>query len=132
MYDLGIEGLIVTGYPSAGVHWFKRFRSRHRRGAINAAKTSARTDIDTTGDTVSSELAAGTFHAKRFLIGRLKMRKIVIVSDGWHLPRALLMCKWSNVKADGFASRYRMSFQAELFNRFRESAGLQAYMLFGA
>lgn len=71
-------------------------------------------------------------YAKRYLIGRMKMKRIVIVSDGWHLPRALLMCKWLNVKAKGFASRYRMSFQAELFSRFRESAGLQAYMLFGA
>ncbi len=71
-------------------------------------------------------------YAKRHLIGKLKMKRIVIVSDGWHLPRALLMCKWLNVKAEGYASKYKMSFQSELFNRFRESAGLQAYMLFGA
>lgn len=71
-------------------------------------------------------------YVKEYLTQKLKMRNVVIVSDDWHLPRALLMCRWLNVKAKGYASRYRMSAQSELFWRLRESAGLQAYMLFGA
>lgn len=71
-------------------------------------------------------------YVKRYLIGKLKMKNVVIVSDNWHLPRALLMCKWLNVKAKGYASGFKMGLRAELFWRLRESAGLQAYILFGA
>lgn len=71
-------------------------------------------------------------YIKRYLMGEMKMKNVVIVSDGWHLPRALLMCKWSNVKATGYASHYNMPLESELYWRFREAAGLQAYMLFGA
>lgn len=70
-------------------------------------------------------------YVKRFLIGKLKMKRVVIVSDDWHLPRALLMCNWLNVEAKGYGSHYKMSLHAELFWRLRESAGLQAYVLFG-
>lgn len=71
-------------------------------------------------------------YVKRYLMDKLKMKNVVIVSDSWHLPRALLMCKWLNVKAEGYPSHYRMSFQSEVFWRLRESAGVQAYILFGA
>lgn len=82
---------------------------------------------DKTKNTVEQVL-----YIKRYLIGKLKMKNVVVVSDDWHLPRALLMCSWSNVKAKGYASNYWMPFRAELFWRLRESAGLQAFMLFGA
>ncbi len=71
-------------------------------------------------------------YVKDVLMDSLKMRNIVIVSDAWHLPRAMLMSKWENIKVKSYASRYKMSAQAELFWRMRESAGLQIYMLFGA
>lgn len=71
-------------------------------------------------------------YIKKYLIRKLKMKSVVVVSDNWHLPRALLMCEWSNVRAKGYGSHYAMPITAELFWRLRESAGLQAYMLFGA
>ncbi len=71
-------------------------------------------------------------YVKRYLMGKLKMKHVVIVSDGWHLPRALLMCEWSDVRATGYASYCKMPLEREMFWRLRESAGLQAYMLFGA
>jgi len=60
------------------------------------------------------------------------MKNIVIVSDGWHLPRALLMSSWLNVNAFGCPSHYKMSLPADTYWRLREAAGLQAYTLFGA
>ncbi len=71
-------------------------------------------------------------YVKHVLADSFKMKHIVIVSDGWHLPRAMLMCKWENVRATCYASHYRLSLQSELFWRAREAAGLQIYMLFGA
>jgi vancomycin permeability regulator SanA len=71
-------------------------------------------------------------YVKEVLMDSLKMKRIVIVSDKWHLPRALLMCKWEHIRAKGYASDYKMSMQAELYWRTREAAGLQIYMLFGA
>ncbi len=82
---------------------------------------------DKTENTVEQVL-----YVKRYLIEKLKMKNVVIVSDSWHLPRALLMCSWTGIKAEGYASRYRVPRRLILFWRFRESAGLQAYMLFGA
>lgn len=69
---------------------------------------------------------------KRVLMDRLHMKSVVIVSDAWHLPRALLMCKWMNIRVKAYPSHFRMVLERELYNRFRESAGLQAYILFGA
>lgn len=68
---------------------------------------------------------------KDVLIDSLGMKRIVIVSDKWHLPRVLLMCGWDNASVKGMASDYRMSIPGELYYRLRESAAMQVYLLFG-
>ena len=68
---------------------------------------------------------------KNVLIDSLRMKRIVIVSDNWHLPRVLLMCRWDNANVKGMASDYRMTMLGELYYRVRESAALQVYLLFG-
>ncbi len=126
LYEKGkVKKIAVTG----GTRRFGTFESEIGARYLRSIGIPASSIIaeDKTENTIEQVI-----YAKRYLIGRMKMKRIVIVSDGWHLPRALLMCRWWNVKAQGFASRYKMTFQAELYNRFRESAGLQAYMLFGA
>lgn len=77
----------------------------------------------------TSEQAA---FVKSVLIDSLRMKRIVIVSDKWHLPRALLMCRWEDANVQGAASDYRLPILNELYFRMRESAALQAYFLFGA
>ncbi len=76
--------------------------------------------------------AEQVLYVKDVLMDSLKMKNIVIVSDNWHLPRALLRCNWEHIRAKGYARDYRMSMQSELFWRTREAAGIQIYMLFGA
>ncbi len=71
-------------------------------------------------------------YVKDVLMDSLKMKKVVIVSDAWHLPRAMFMCRLEHIKAHSYPSNYKMSPQAELYWRARESAGLQVYLLFGA
>lgn len=71
-------------------------------------------------------------YIKRVLIDSLGMKNIVIVTDNWHLPRALLMCKWEGAKVYGTASDYRMLFTNEIYSRVRESAAIQVFLLFGA
>ncbi len=87
-------------------------------------------DIITEHKTLNT--AEQVLYVKDVLMDSLKMKNVVIVSDNWHLPRALLMCKWEHIRAKGYASDYRMSMQSELFWRTREAAGIQIYMLFGA
>lgn len=71
-------------------------------------------------------------YVKDVLIDSLRLKNVVIVSDIWHLPRAMVMCKWERIKARCFPSHYRMSLQSELYWRAREAAGLQVFLLFGA
>lgn len=68
---------------------------------------------------------------KNVLIDSLKMKKIVIVSDRWHLPRVLLMCRWQNARVRGMASNYKLSLPSQIYYRMRESAALQVYLFFG-
>ena len=69
---------------------------------------------------------------KRVLMDLLDMKKLVIVTDDWHLPRALLMCRWDGAKVVGTASAYKMLIPNELYSRVRESAAIQVFLLFGA
>jgi vancomycin permeability regulator SanA len=71
-------------------------------------------------------------YVKHVLIDSLKMKRAVIVSDDWHLPRAMLMCRWQGVAAKSFPSHYNLSLHWELFWRVRESAGIEVFLLFGA
>jgi len=72
---------------------------------------------------------------KKILIDSLGLRNIVIVTDSWHLPRAMLMCHWQDIPRDrisGIASNYKMSTMSELYFRVRESVAIEAFILFGA
>ena len=72
---------------------------------------------------------------KRILIDSLNLKNIVIVTDSWHLPRAMLMCHWQDIPRDrisGIASNYKMSSLNEIYFRVRESVAIEAFILFGA
>ncbi len=72
---------------------------------------------------------------KKVLIDSLHLNSLVIVTDSWHLPRALLMCRWQGVprkEVDGLASDYKLSVLNDLYFRVRESVAIQAFVLFGA
>ncbi|MFZ1080803.1 MAG: YdcF family protein [Candidatus Kryptoniota bacterium] len=69
---------------------------------------------------------------ERVLMDSLDMKNLVIVTDDWHLPRALLMCRWEGAKVMGIASDYKMLLPNELYFRARESAAILAFLLFGS
>ncbi len=71
-------------------------------------------------------------YIKRVLIDSLGMKNIVVVTDDWHLPRALLMCRLKRAIVQGTTSGYRMYRSSELYSRLRESGAIQAFLLFGA
>ncbi len=71
-------------------------------------------------------------YIKHVLADSLKFKNIVVVSDKWHLPRALLMCNRGDIKVFGMASNYKMSTVKTIYYRIRESAAIQVYILFGA
>ncbi|MGO9481335.1 MAG: YdcF family protein [Candidatus Kryptoniota bacterium] len=71
-------------------------------------------------------------YVKEVLMDSLGMKKLVLVSDDWHLPRALLMCRWEGAEVMGMASGYKMLLPKELYFRARESAAILAFLLFGS
>ncbi len=68
---------------------------------------------------------------RKVLVDSLRMKHIAIVSDPWHLPRSLLMCRWQGVDAYAAPCKNKLIPYRELLDRFRESAALQVYILFG-
>jgi len=58
-------------------------------------------------------------------------QKVVIISDDFHLPRAIEMCRFFNVDADGLASDSILSLEKLLYYRIRESFALVLFWLFG-
>jgi vancomycin permeability regulator SanA len=71
---------------------------------------------------------------KRVVFDSLKAKRIIVVTDNWHLPRALLMCRWEGVPqyvVHGAASNYKMPVVNEIYFRMRESIAIQAFILFG-
>ncbi|HEX2868625.1 MAG TPA: YdcF family protein [Ignavibacteriales bacterium] len=64
------------------------------------------------------------------LVEKRGLKKIVIVSDQFHLKRAMEMCDFYNVKADGIASGHRLSMEKLVFYKFRDSLALLLFWLF--
>lgn len=58
-------------------------------------------------------------------------QKVVIISDDFHLPRALEMCRFFNIDANGLASDNVLSLDKLLYYRIRESFALVLFWLFG-
>jgi vancomycin permeability regulator SanA len=57
--------------------------------------------------------------------------RVVLISDDFHLPRALEMCRFFNIDSKGIASDYRLSLEKLLYYRLRESIALVLFWLFG-
>ncbi|MCX7797489.1 MAG: YdcF family protein [Melioribacter sp.] len=60
----------------------------------------------------------------------LANKKILIVSDSFHLPRIMQICKFFHVKAEAIASDYKLLFSKTLYYRFREAIALLLFWLF--
>ena len=58
-------------------------------------------------------------------------QRVVIISDNFHLPRALEMSKFFQVNLNGLASNYELSLDKLLYYRLRESVALLLFWLFG-
>ncbi len=114
-----VKKLVTTGAGQAGVEaWYL-----HSKGVPDS-------------DIVSEDGTHCTCEQANFirtvLVDSLDMRRIIVVTNTWHLPRALLMCHWQGVNARGVASRHSLPLATNLFYRFREAGALQVYILFGA
>ncbi|MCZ7601417.1 MAG: YdcF family protein [Melioribacteraceae bacterium] len=57
--------------------------------------------------------------------------KVVLISDDFHLPRAIEMAHFFNIKVEGIASDYNLNLEKLLYYRFRESIALVLFWLFG-
>lgn len=56
--------------------------------------------------------------------------KILIISDSFHLPRIIEMCKFFRLKTFAVASDYKLSFSKTVYYRLRESVALLLFWLF--
>ncbi|MGE5433082.1 MAG: YdcF family protein [Syntrophomonadaceae bacterium] len=69
-------------------------------------------------------------YIKENLVEKRGLKKIIIVSDQFHLKRAMEMCDFYNIKADGIASGLRLSLEKLFFYKFRDSLALLLFWLF--
>ena len=60
-----------------------------------------------------------------------KPKRVVIISDDFHLPRAIEMCNFFNIDVMGLASDYNLKIEKLLYYRTRESIALVLFWLFG-
>lgn len=56
--------------------------------------------------------------------------KILIISDSFHLPRIIEICKFFRLKTFAVASNYKLSFSKTVYYRLRESVALLLFWLF--
>ncbi len=68
---------------------------------------------------------------KENIAGKVKGKKIVFISDNFHLKRILEMADFFNLKAVGVASGYKLTWKKSLFYRLRDSIGLLLFWIFG-
>lgn len=67
---------------------------------------------------------------RRELVEAKMIKKIVIVSDKFHLRRVDEICKFYNVKAEGIASDLKFNWYRSAFYNFRDSVALLFFWLF--
>lgn len=82
---------------------------------------------------VENETSATTEQIKFLKFDLVKDKSeedILIISDGFHLSRALQICKFFNLKARGVSSDYSLSFEKTIFYRSRESVALLLFWFF--
>lgn len=82
--------------------------------------------IETSTASTSEQIA----FIRRDLVEIKMMKKIVIVSDKFHLRRVEEICKFYNVKAEGISSDLKFNWYKTAFYNFRDSVALLFFWLF--
>ena len=57
-------------------------------------------------------------------------QKVIIISDSFHIARIKEMCRFFNVTADAYSSKFALSNQKLIYYTFRESVGLLLFWFF--
>ncbi|PKL88269.1 MAG: hypothetical protein CVV23_11065 [Ignavibacteriae bacterium HGW-Ignavibacteriae-2] len=60
-----------------------------------------------------------------------KYNGIILISDSFHLPRIMEICKFFKIKATPISSDYKLKLEKLLYYRFRESIALLIFWIFG-
>lgn len=134
------EGRIkkVHALSTAGKVRKIQFTGGSAPGEISEAKAAENfyNSLGGSGSYVSIEEETSTTSQQVQLIreefsGGARPQSVVIISDDFHLPRTIEMCRFFNVDADGLASDYVLSVEKLLYYRIRESFALVLFWLFG-
>lgn len=67
---------------------------------------------------------------KRNRLKDINLQKVIVISDEFHLVRALEICTFFDIKAESSASEYNITTEKLLYYRLRESAALLLFWLF--
>lgn len=89
--------------------------------------TGVRVQIEEKTSTTAQQIE---FTRNKFFVSNEPVQ-LVIISDNFHLPRALEMCNFFNIKSVGYASDYNQNLEKLLYYRLRESIALILFWLFG-
>lgn len=69
-------------------------------------------------------------YIKRVLTEERRMKKILIISDQFHLKRISEICKFHKLEADGIASGLNLQWDKWLYYKIRDSIALLIFLLF--
>lgn len=97
--------------------------------AESAAKYLINLGVDKSDLIVEKETST-TSEQIKYLKKNFANDEILIISDGFHLSRINQMAKFFNLKVEGVASNYELSFEKTFYYRTRESIALLMFWLF--
>ncbi len=85
-------------------------------------------------DILIEEKSSNTVEQVAFLkthrLKDLNLQKVIVISDEFHLVRALEICRFFDINAESSASEYNITTEKLLYYRLRESAALLLFWLF--
>jgi len=81
-------------------------------------------------ETTSSSTNQQILFLKENLVDKNGINDIIIISDSYHLPRVIAICRFYNLDVKVAASRHQLIFKDKLFNNIRESVALLAFLCF--
>jgi len=133
------EGRIKKAYElyNAGIINRIQLTGSNAPGEKSEAKT-ARDYLKKLGienkDLLIEEKSSNTAEQIAYLKENLKkdtsLGKVIIISDEFHLVRALEICRFFDINAESSASEYNITSDKLLYYRLRESAALLLFWLF--
>ncbi|MEP7235429.1 MAG: YdcF family protein, partial [Ignavibacteriota bacterium] len=119
-----IEKIVTTGSNAPGEKSESEIAKRELvSGGIEASKITTEAGSHSTLEQI--------IYLRDELVTKQRWQRFIIISDQYHLARAIEMCRFNGIEAIGSPSGIKQSFYDLAYYRLRESIALLAYWILG-